>query len=82
MSSAEAELHGINSRIAQGLGLQSIAKNLGFDLKVRLHSDATADIGICRRRGLGEIRHLDVADLWAQDKVRSGAVELCEIVRA
>jgi len=82
LSSGEAELHGINSGITQGLGLQSIAKDLGFDVKVRVHSDATAALGICRRRGLGKIRHLDVADLWAQDKVRSGAIELCKILGA
>ena len=34
-------------------------------------TDATAAIGICRRRGLGKIRHLAVADLWVQDKVRA-----------
>ena len=80
LSSGEAELHGINSGITQGLGLQSIAKDLGFDLKVRVYSDATAALGICRRRGLGKIRHLDVADLWAQYIVKSGAIELCKIL--
>ena len=30
--------------------------------------------------GLGKVRHLDVADLWAQEKVRSGAIELCKIL--
>ena len=63
LSSGEAELHGINSGITQGLGLQSIAKDLGFDVKVRVHSDATAALGICRRRSLSKIRHLDGADL-------------------
>ena len=28
-------------------------------------------IGICRRRGLGRVRHLAVADLWIQDKLRT-----------
>ena len=82
MSSGEAEPHGINSGITQGFGLQSIAKDLGFDVKVRVHSDATAALGISRRRGLGKIKHLDVADLWAQDKVRSGAIELCKSLGA
>ena len=68
LSSGEAELHGINASITQALGLQSIAKDLGFTFKIRVHSDATAALGICRRRGLGKVRHLDVADLWAQDK--------------
>ena len=39
--------------------------------EVTVKTDATAAIGICRRRGLGKIRHLAVADLWVQDKLRS-----------
>ena len=82
LSSGEAELHGINAGITQGLGLQSLAKDLGFDFKIRVHSDATAAIGICRRRGLGKVRHLDVSDLWAQDKIRTKAVELVKVLGA
>ena len=80
LSPGEAELHGINSGITPGLRLQSIAKDLGFYLKVRVHSNTTAALGICRRRGLSKIKHFDVADLWAQDKVRSGAIALCKML--
>ena len=79
LSSGEAELHGINAGIAQGLGLKSIAADLGFSLHIKVHTDASAAIGMCRRRGLGKVRHLDVADLWAQEKVRTKAIELCKI---
>ena len=82
LSSGEAELHGINAGITQGLGLQSLARDLGIELKVRVHSDATAALGMCRRRGLGKVRHLDVADLWAQQKVREGAIELVKVLGA
>ena len=60
--------------------MQSIAKDLGFEYKVRVHSDATAALGICRRRGLGKVRHLGVADLWALDKVRTGVIELVKVL--
>ena len=80
LSSGEAELHGINAGITQGLGIQSLARDLGFQYKIRVHTDATAALGMCRRRGLGKVRHLDVADLWAQEKVRTGAVELCKVL--
>ena len=63
LSSGESELHGISKGVSVGLGMQSIAKDLGFDISVRIHSDACAAIGIARRRGLGKIRHLDVEDL-------------------
>ena len=80
LSSGEAELGGISSGIAQGLGMQSVARDLGFRYKLRVHSDATAAIGICRRRGMGKIRHLDVSDLWCQEKIRTGAVTLVKVL--
>lgn len=45
-----------------------------------MHSDSTAAIGVCRRRGLGRIRHLAVAELWLQDKVRSGELSLHKVL--
>ena len=80
LSSGEAELHGIAAGITQGLGMQSIARDLGFKIGIRVHTDATAALGICRRRGLGKIRHLDVTDLWCQEKVRDGTVQLLKVV--
>ena len=79
LSSGEAELSGIAYGMAQTLGLQSVLRDLGLEMKVRIFSDATAAIGIAKRRGLGRIRHLATADLWIQEKVRSGQVELHKI---
>ena len=53
------------------LGMNALAEDLGIALDLEVLTDATATIGICRRRGLGRIRHLAVADLWVQDKLRS-----------
>ena len=80
LSSGEAELHGIAAGIAQGLGIQSVARDLGFSIGIRIHTDATAALGICRRRGLGKIRHLDVTDLWCQEQVRLGKVSLHKVL--
>ena len=80
LSSGEAELHGIAYGAAQALGMQSLLKDLGWPMKIRIHSDATAAIGICRRKGLGKIRHLATTDLWIQDKVRSKQLELVKIL--
>ena len=45
-----------------------------------VHSDATAAIGIARRKGLGKIRHIDVTDLWIQDKIRSRVIQLAKVL--
>ena len=68
LSSGEAELGGIVKGATVGLGMRSLAADLGIALEVEIRTDATAAIGICRRRGLGKVRHLDVADLWVQQQ--------------
>ena len=80
LSSGEAELHGIAFGAAQSLGLQSLLKDLGWNVQLRLHSDATAAIGMCRRKGLGKVRHLATTDLWIQEKVRGRQIELCKVL--
>ena len=41
-----------------------------------MRSDATAAIGISQRLGLGKVRHLSVADLWIQQRVRLGELRI------
>ena len=79
LSSGEAELNGIGQGMAQGLGIQSLCRDLGFHYGLRVHTDATAAIGIARRRGMGKIRHLDCTDLWVQEVVRTGRAELLKV---
>ena len=50
---------------------------MSFNLEIK--SDAAAAIGICRRRGLGKVRHLAVADLWVQDHLRTKDFSLSKI---
>lgn len=63
LSSGEAEMIGIVRGAAQGLGLQSTARDLGCALTLHRFTDAKSAIGFCRRRGLGRIRHLSTTDL-------------------
>ena len=79
LSSGEAELGGICRGASIALGLQSLARDLGIELKIQILTDATAAIGICRRRGLGRIRHLHTADLWVQDRLKKGDFSLTKV---
>ena len=65
--------------MAQALGLQSLAQDMNWQLKVNAHSDATAAIGIAKRRGLGKVRHLHTTDLWIQEKVRNKDIALLKV---
>ena len=79
LSSAEAELTGICRGAMQGLGLQSLCIDLGIRTNLRVLTDAAAAVGICRRRGLGKIRHLATADLWVQDRLKKKDFELVRV---
>ena len=64
---------------AEGLGVQSALADFGIQVSLEVHSDATAAIGICKRQGLGRVRHLATADLWVQQKVRSKELKLFKL---
>ena len=82
LSSGEAELGGIVKGASLGLGFKSMAADLGVNVTVRVHSDSSAAIGISRRQGLGKVRHLSVADLWVQERLKAGDVELHKVLGA
>ena len=55
-------------------------RDMHWSMPLVVHSDATAAIGIARRKGLGKIRHLDVTDLWIQDKIRSKEIQVVKVL--
>ena len=82
LSPGESELHGTASGCAQALGVQSLVRDMGWSMPITVHSDATAAIGIARRKSLGNIRHLDMTDLWIQDKICSKQIRLVKVFGA
>ena len=42
-------------------------------------TDASAAKGIASRRGLGKVRHIEVNQLWLQDKVNSGEIQVMKV---
>ena len=62
------------------MGLQSVARDVGAELQPEVHADSSAAIGICRRSGIGKVRHLAVAQLWVQDLVRAKEVRLHKVL--
>ena len=50
--------------------------DLGIDSRIRVFTDAAAAKAIASRKGLGEVPHIEVNQLWIQDRVGSGDVEL------
>ena len=79
LSSAEAELGRICRGASQGLGMRSVMADLGKTWTLEIQSDASAAIGICRRRGLGKVGHLATSDLWVQDRLRTKDFDLKKV---
>ena len=48
--------------------MASMAKDLGLQLRVRLHTDSSALNGVFIRRGIGRIRLLHMPLLWVQQE--------------
>ena len=79
MSSGEVEYYAAVKGRAEGLAMQSMAKDLGIDLKIRVHTDSSACRGICGRTGIGKVRHMAVLLLWLQGAVREKKIEMARI---
>ena len=79
LSSAEAELYGLVKGTTEALGIQAWGRDLGIDMAVRMHADSEAAIGICRRSGIGRVRHLAVGQLWVQEGLRRGDFALYKV---
>ena len=79
LSSGEAELYSLVKGAAQTLGLISLARDFGVQLEGRVHTDASAALGIVNRQGLGKVRHVRVQYLWIQERVRRGELAMKKV---
>ena len=71
LSSGEAELKGIVKGAADGLGLQSVGKDLSIHYDIHVYTDASAAMGMVARKGIGRVRHVEASELWIQDAVKN-----------
>jgi hypothetical protein len=79
LSSGESELAAVAKAAAEGLGMKSVLGDFNHPVSIEIHSDATAAIGICKRQGLGRVRHLATADLWLQQRVKAKELLLFKV---
>ena len=79
LSSGEAEYYAVVKACAEALGAQALARDLGWDLKVKLGVDGSAAKATASKVSLGRVRHLEVRRLWLQDAVAKNKVELKKV---
>ena len=72
LSSDESDLFAAVKTASEGLGIQSLARDLGISCRLNLHVDASATMCLVNRRGLGKAKHVDMQSLWIQEAPKSG----------
>ena len=70
VSSAEAELRAMVTASAEVMGIIALSQDIGLEMSGEVPADSSAALGISNRAGPGEVRHLRIQALWAQE-VRS-----------
>ena len=56
---------------SESKGIVSLLRDLGYEKKPVLAVDAKATEHIPNREGIGKLKHIDAAQLWMQDEIRS-----------
>ena len=81
LSSGEAEYYSMVKAGSVALGIESLMKDLGVEDtgSIAIKTDASAAIGIGSRIGIGKVRHIEVNQLWLQEKVASGRFKIIKV---
>jgi len=88
LSSGEAEYYAIVKGSSVGMGVKSMLidwdvlttiNTMHSSEDIKVNTDSSAARGICHRRGLGKVRHIDVHELWVQDHVLNGRIAVKKV---
>ena len=82
LSSAEAEFYAMLDGVLRAKGLVGVFGELGVPLTsnvVELCTDSAAAKSFGSRRGLGQMRHLELRHLWLQREVGLGLVMVTKV---
>ena len=82
LSSAEAELNAMCKGGQEGLAATIMAEEIGLRLKLRMKTDAAAAVGVIQRQGAGRVKHLQIKQLWLQEKSREGEIKFLKVPRS
>ncbi len=63
------------------VGIKSLFGDLGLEIEVQVNNDTSAARSILERSGAGRVRHVEVRELWAQEKVPRGELSIIKVRR-
>ena len=82
LSSAEAEFYAMIDAVLKAKWLATVAQEMGhcaLTSRLVLGTDSSAARSFVSRRGLGRMRHIEVRDLWLQEEVAKGKVQVVKV---
>ena len=79
LSFGESEFDSIVKAATMGLGVKGLMEDLGVEVEVQVNTDPSAAKSIIARKGAGRVRHIEVRELWVQDRVAKGEVKIAKV---
>ncbi len=79
LSSGESNIYGIVKAAAMGLGMRGLMEDLGTSVEVQVNTDSSAAKSITARKGAGRVRHIEVRELWVQERVAKGKLKIVKV---
>ena len=79
LSSAESELYAIGTGAVEALGFCQLLKELGVNVVPTLFTDAQSALDICKKRGPGRMKHVELKFLAVQEWQKEGKIKLRKI---
>ena len=64
---------------SEGLGIMAMIQEFGRTVKLVMHVDASAALGIAQREGLGKLKHVQTHDLWLQSQAVKRALRMSKV---
>jgi hypothetical protein len=81
LSSCEAELNSALKMGTELIGLKNTLEEWEVHVKLNLHGDSSPLQGLLERRGTGRVKHLEMKQLWLQEKVRAKMIQFLKVPR-
>ena len=76
LSSAEAELYGIGSGAIEGLGAAQLLRERQYETVPLLQTDSQSALAVCKRRGPGRMKHIELKMLAVQEWLKTGRLRI------
>ena len=82
LSSGEAEYYGMVKGATMGIGMKSLMGDMGLatnEIDLKVYTDASTAKSIANRKGTGQVRHIEVCQLWIQQEVANNRIEIIKV---